>query len=91
MHNRHAWTERTEDGTRREIRVIKNGGTWRFQSKREDQETWIYYGEPELADLVGFRDILFRKYQRRRASYEDVEWADKELARRGVTNDSAEE
>src|SRR3981081_1033546 len=86
MHNRHAWTERIVDGIKREIRVIKNGGAWRVQSKRTDQENWVYYDEPELPDLIEFRDLLFRKYQRRRASYEDVLWADKELARRGVTN-----
>jgi len=35
-----------------------------------------------LGDLEEFREVLFRKYQRRRASYEDVLWADRELARR---------
>jgi hypothetical protein len=32
--------------------------------------------------LEAFREILFRKYQRRRAAYEDVQWAERELARR---------
>jgi hypothetical protein len=82
MHNRHAWTERTAEGIRREIRVIKHGGTWRFQSKRGDRERWQYYDEPMLEDLQSFRVILFRKYQRRRAAFEDVQWADRELARR---------
>jgi hypothetical protein len=91
MHNKHAWTERTEDGVKREIRVIKNGGAWRFQSKRADEENWVYYEEPGLEDLVEFREVLFRKYQRRRASYEDVQWADKELERRGGGNQTAAE
>src|SRR6266436_1773611 len=44
---------------------------------------WLeYYDEPTLEDLQSFREVLFRKYQRRRASFEDVQWADRELARR---------
>jgi hypothetical protein len=82
MHNRHAWTERTAEGIKREIRVIRHGGEWRFQSKRGDQERWEYYEEPTMEDLQSFRQILFRKYQRRRAAFEDVQWADRELVRR---------
>jgi hypothetical protein len=81
MHNRHAWTEKTEDGLKREIRVIKNGGAWRFQAKIEGEEKWTYYEEPLESDLRAFREILFRKYQRRRAAYEDVVWADRALSR----------
>jgi hypothetical protein len=82
MHNRHAWIVRTDAGLKREVRVIKAAGSWRFQSKRADEERWTYYDEPPVADLEEFREILFRKYQRRRAAYEDVLWADRELARR---------
>ena len=82
MNNRHAWTERTAEGIKREIRVIRHGGEWRFQSKRGDQERWEYYEEPTMEDLQSFRQILFRKYQRRRAAFEDVQWADRELVRR---------
>jgi len=82
MHNRHAWTDRAENGVKREIRVVKSDGSWRFQAKRADEERWNYYPEPPLEDLEAFREILFRKYQRRRAAYEDVQWAERELARR---------
>ena len=82
MHNQHAWTDRTAEGIKREVRVIKRGGLWRFQSKREDQDGWEYYEEPMLADLESFKEILFRKYRRRRASFEDVRWAERERARR---------
>jgi len=85
MHNKHVWTKRSKNGVKREVRAIKSRGAWRFQSKRANEERWVYYDEPELEDLVEFRDILFRKYQRRRASYEDVQWADEELMRRGRT------
>jgi hypothetical protein len=81
MHNRHAWIQKLEDGCKREVRVIKQGGSWRFQGKRADEERWTYYDEPLLDDLIEFREILSRKYQRRRAAYEDVVWADRELVR----------
>jgi hypothetical protein len=81
MHNRHAWVVRTDEGLKREVRVIKAAGSWRFQSKRADEGCWSYYNEPPLEDLKEFREVLFRKYQRRRAAYEDVQWAERELAR----------
>ncbi len=81
MHNRHAWIQKLGDGVRREVRGIKHGKGWRLQAKRSDEERWTYYDEPTLDDLTEFRDILFRKYQRRRAAYEDVVWAERELAR----------
>jgi hypothetical protein len=89
MHNRHAWVHKTEEGVKREIRVIKHGGEWRFQSKRADEPEWIYYCEPPAADLEEFRDVLFRKYQRRRAAYEDVVWADRQLAKLRSGNSNA--
>ena len=46
---------------KREIRVIKSDGSWRFQAKRADEGRWSYYDEPLLEDLEEFREILFRK------------------------------
>jgi hypothetical protein len=54
------------------VRVTKFGGVWRFQAKHADEPTWTYYDRPLLEDLVALKDIVFRKYQRRRASAEDV-------------------
>ncbi|MBV9106599.1 MAG: hypothetical protein JO313_11310 [Verrucomicrobia bacterium] len=82
MHNRHVWIVRTNEGAKREVRVIKVGGSWRFQSRCAAEERWTYYEEAPLPDLEEFRKILFRKYQRRRAAYEDVLWAKQELVRR---------
>jgi hypothetical protein len=73
MHNRHAWTERTEDGEKREVRAEKFGKVWRIQAKLKSEDRWTYYDKPELHDLVALKDNLERKYQRRRASYEDVQ------------------
>ena len=61
-----------DDGQKREVRAIKFGGAWRIQSKLKDESIWTYHDEPTLEDLKELRDVLFRKYQRRRAAYEDV-------------------
>ena len=72
MHNQHIWKETTEDGEKREVRAIKFGGVWRLQSKLKSEANWVYHEEPLRADLEQLRDVLFRKYQRRRASHKDV-------------------
>jgi hypothetical protein len=80
MRNLHVWTHRTEDGEKREVRAVKNQGRWKLQSKLKRGEEWTYHEKPEQSDLQELRDILWRKYQRRRASHEDVLLADKMLA-----------
>jgi hypothetical protein len=59
--------------------VTKFGGNWRFQAKYADEPEWTYYDTPELHDLLALKDVVFRKYQRRRASAEDVASIDKML------------
>ncbi len=85
MHNKHIWNERTEDGEKREVRAIKFGGIWRIQSKLRNDEEWTYHEPALMEDLIELRDILFRKYQRRRASYEDVISVEKLITARGGT------
>jgi hypothetical protein len=73
VRSQHIWTEKDDSGRKREVRVTKFGGNWRFQAKYADEEDWTYYNRPELNDLLALKAIVFRKYQRRRASAEDVE------------------
>ncbi|HXP34882.1 MAG TPA: hypothetical protein VN827_04985 [Chthoniobacterales bacterium] len=77
MPSQHIWTEKDEDGRKREVRATKFGGAWRLQAKSKDDTEWTYYDVPLLEDLLALKDIVFRKYQRRRASAEDVETVDK--------------
>ena len=80
MRSQHIWREKDAEGRRREVRVTKFGGVWRFQAKYEDELDWTYYERPLLDDLRELRDIVFRKYQRRRASAEDVASIEKLLS-----------
>jgi hypothetical protein len=82
MGSQHIWTEKDEDGRKREVRATKFGGSWRLQAKMRDEEDWTYYDEPELADLLTLRDLVERKYRRRRASAEDVESLNKLIKER---------
>ena len=73
MRSQHIWTEKGADGRKREVRVTKFGGVWRFQAKQAGELDWTYYERPLMADLLQLKDIIFRKYQRRRASAEDLQ------------------
>jgi hypothetical protein len=72
MPSQHIWTEKTNDGAKREVRAVKFGGAWRLQAKTSGDLDWTYYKRPLLEDLLALKEILTRKYQRRRASSEDV-------------------
>lgn len=80
MRSQHIWTERDEHGSKREVRATRFGGKWRLQAKTAGDLEWTYYEPPLLADLLALKDILFRKYQRRRASSEDVTSVEKLIA-----------
>ena len=64
--------DRNRNGRKREVRATKFGGVWRFQAKTAGDLDWTYYERPLLEDLLTLKEILVRKYQRRRASAEDV-------------------
>lgn len=72
MPSQHIWTDRNEDGRKREVRATKFGGAWRLQAKIAGDLDWTYYERPLPEDLLTLKAILVRKYQRRRASAEDV-------------------
>jgi hypothetical protein len=77
MPSQHIWTDRNQEGRKREVRATKFGGAWRLQAKTAGELDWTYYERPLLEDLVALKEILERKYQRRRASIEDVASIDK--------------
>jgi hypothetical protein len=72
MPSQHIWTEKDAEGRKREVRATKFGGKWRLQAKTADETDWTYYDRPLLEDVLKLKDIIGRKYQRRRASADDV-------------------
>jgi len=81
MPSQHIWTDRNPDGKSREVRATKFGAAWRFQTKTAGDLEWTYYEPPLLEDLLALKEILARKYQRRRASIEDVASIEKLIQR----------
>ena len=82
MGTEHIWTERDDQGRKREVRATKFGGAWRFQAKASHEERWTYYDRPLLEDLRALKNIIERKYRRRRASADDVASLEKLLKER---------
>jgi len=62
------------------VRATRFGGRWRLQAKTAGDIDWTYYERPLLDDLLALKEILMRKYQRRRASNEDVASVEKLIA-----------
>ena len=62
------------------MRATRFGGRWRLQAKMAGDVDWTYYERPVLDDLLALKEILERKYQRRRASTEDVASVEKLIA-----------
>ena len=83
MPSQHIWTDRNQDGRKREVRATKFGGAWRFQAKAAGDVDWTYYERPLLDDLLALKEILVRKYQRRRASSDDLTSVEKLIEQHG--------
>lgn len=81
--NVHEWRSETADGQRREVRAEKFGKKWRIQVKVKGDEQWTYYDSPLLEDLFELRDVLWRKYQRKRVLYDDITAVEKLITDRG--------
>ena len=80
MPSQHIWTEKDRDGKKREVRATKFGGVWRLQAKIAGETQWTYYDPPPFQDLLSLKEIVARKYQRRRASSDDVASVEKLIA-----------
>ena len=79
----HIWNEKDDEGRKREVRATKFGGKWRLQSKTSDEDQWTYHDPPLLDDLLKLKDVIARKYQRRRATADDIVSVDKLIKERG--------
>lgn len=83
MRNVHVWKTTTEEGEKREVRAERFASQWRFQAKLKSEENWTYYDVPSMEDLLELRDVLWRKYQRKRLPWDDVASIDRMIKERG--------
>ena len=89
MPSQHIWTEKDPEGRKREVRATRFGGRWRLQSKGAGELNWTYHERPSLDDLLQLKQIIARKYQRRRASADDVASVDKLIEEQSEGRDAA--
>ena len=85
MRNTHIWKTETPEGEKREVRAVKFGKRWRLQAKVKGEDSWTYYDEPLLEDLIELHTVLFNKYQRKHLSWEDIAAIEKMITDRGGT------
>ena len=81
--NVHEWKSTTPEGEKREIRAEKFGGRWRLQAKLKSEDRWTYYDSPSLEDLAELRDVLWRKYQRKKLPHDDLLTVERMIVERG--------
>src|SRR5210317_1468200 len=75
---RHQWRETGDDGMRY-YRAVYHGGRWTISSQLKDEEEWTPHDPPDLELWRNLRDVLWRKYQRKRCPWKMVEEIDKLL------------
>ncbi|MEM9478238.1 MAG: hypothetical protein AAGA58_01110 [Verrucomicrobiota bacterium] len=73
----HEWRETTPEGETRYYQALHHGGGWQVRSRLKNEEEWQNHEPPTPGDLHVLRDLLWRKYQRRRCPWEDVDQIDK--------------
>lgn len=85
MKNQVCWTEKLEDGIRREIRVTFSRNGLKWQVKRSDVERWDYDTPPTAADWSELEERVLNRYQRRAVPYKDLEQVRAARARAGAS------
>ena len=69
----HEWRDRKEDGRLRIVRAQWDSKKWSFTETYKDLPTWRNLTTPALEDYEMLRDVLWRKYQRKRVPWRFVE------------------
>lgn len=68
----HTWREKTPEGELRYVKANRLRDGWRISSQLKSEDAWTHHDEASEEDLRSLRDVLFRKYQRKRVAWEHV-------------------
>lgn len=79
----HEWHENTDEG-KRYIRGYWNSREWTFATLEPGADEWVRVARPDAALWTALRDVLWRKYQRKRLPWKFIERVDAELEKLGV-------
>ncbi|MDP0492555.1 MAG: hypothetical protein Q7Q71_16030 [Verrucomicrobiota bacterium JB023] len=75
---RHTWRDRDEEGLIF-FKATHHGGRWTLESQRKGDEEWTTHDPIKREEWEAMRDVLFRKYQRKRCPWKLIENIDKVL------------
>ena len=75
---RHSWREQTEDGLRF-YRASYHAGRWKLDSRLKEEDEWSPHDPITREEWELLRDLLWRKYQRRRCPWKLIAQIDKRL------------
>ena len=73
MQRQICWVEKLEHGVKREVRVTVQRGAIKWQFKRSDEERWDYDSPPSKAEWDSLLEKATNRYQRRTATFPDLE------------------
>ena len=76
----HEWREQGDDGVKRKFRGYWDSRAWRIGMLEPEDEDWKPVENPDLELWKSLRDVIWRKYQRKRLPYKFVEGLDKIIA-----------
>jgi hypothetical protein len=72
----HEWRERSEEGRLRIVRAQWDSKKWTFTETYKDLPNWQNLTAPTVEDYAALRDVLWRKYQRKRVPWRFIEELD---------------
>ncbi len=67
------WIAKRDDGSRYDVRVTWFSGAYKFQFKERGATKWDYDRPPSADDWATFLDAIERRYQRRTATFKELE------------------
>ncbi len=76
---RHSWRELDEDGETVYYKAVMHGKEWTFETQMKGDEEWTRHDPIQRHQWVMLREILWRKYQRKRTPWKLIERIDKLL------------
>ena len=69
---KHEWRENTDEGEVLLVTAKRHLGKWTLQTRLKSAEEWTQVPVIPLESLEYLREILWKKYQRRRIPHEHV-------------------
>ncbi|HEY1083963.1 MAG TPA: hypothetical protein VGE29_16995 [Prosthecobacter sp.] len=86
----HEWHERLEDGRKQYIRAYWNSREWNFRLAHPDGEAWGPM-TPTADTWLKLRDLLFRKYQRKKLPLKHLQSVELVMEKLGIPLPSEEQ